>query len=182
MYKKIFLGLLAISAAVLSSTPRADRTIHKCKTPQGMVYQKSPCAEGDESLKFWTAPEETKTGKRPKNLSIKQGLGGHYFLDSEVNGKAVTFVIDTGASYVSLPQSFATQAKLDCGKTVSMQTANGLATGCATVIDKLTVGEFLVRKVEAVIIPNLRQPLLGMNVLQRFSISQEDQRMIISER
>jgi len=180
MYKKIFLSVLAITAAVLSSTPQADRTIHKCKTSQGMVYQKSPCAEGDESLKFWMPPEET--GKRPKNLSIEQGSGGHYFLDSEVNGKAVTFVIDTGATYVSLPQSFADQAKLDCGKTVTMQTANGLATGCATVIDSLTVGEFLIRKVDAVIIPNLQQPLLGMNVLQRFSISQEGRRMIISER
>ncbi len=180
MYKKIFLTLIAIAVTVLSTRPQADRTIHKCKTPQGLIYQKSPCAEGNESLKFWTAPEEI--GKPPKSLSIEQGSGGHYFLDSEVNGKAVTFVIDTGASYVSLPQSLATQAKLDCGKTVTMQTANGLATGCATVIDKLTIGDFLIRKVDAVIIPNLRQPLLGMNVLQRFSISQEDQRMNISER
>lgn len=180
MSSKFFFILLIITSCILSTQVIADRTIFKCKTPQGMVYQKSPCAEGEEKVKSWTAPEET--GKVPKNLSLEQSFGGHYFIKSEINGNAVTFVVDTGASYVSLPQAIAKRAKLDCGRTVTMQTANGLANACATVIDQLKIGDFLIRNVDAVIVPNLSQPLLGMNVLERFSISQEGKRMKISER
>lgn len=180
MYKSVFGLVFAGTLTALSGNTQADRTIFKCKTEQGMVYQKTPCAESGEIVKSWTAPEET--GKAKKKLSLEPGYGGHYFLDSEINGNAVTFVIDTGASVVSLPNSVAAKAELNCRRPVTMQTANGLANACTTVIDKLKLGDFLIRDVEAVIVPNLAQPLLGMNVLQRFSISQEGDRMRITER
>ena len=48
-------------------------------------------------------------------------------------------------------------------------------------ISKLTFGAFTLEDVEAVIVPNLAEVLLGMNVLQRFNIVQKDGEMRISE-
>ncbi|MDD5276789.1 MAG: TIGR02281 family clan AA aspartic protease [Methylovulum sp.] len=176
--------ILGLSAAVvligLSGNSLADRMVFKCKTQHGMVYQKSPCAEGEESLSSWVSPKDSDQPKQ--SLSLEQGSSGHYFVDSEINGNAVTFVIDTGASLVSLPHSVAAAANLECKSQVTMQTANGITGACTVVIDKLKVGVFLIRDVEAVIVPNLSQALLGMNVLQRFNIIQDNNRMRISER
>lgn len=144
-----------------------------------MVYQKSPCAEGAQSISSWTSPKDSVQPKR--TLTLEQGTGGHYFLDSEINGNAVTFVIDTGASMVSLPNSVAAAAELNCRRPIVMQTANGITNACTATIDKLKLGDFLIRDVDAVIVPNLAQPLLGMNVLQRFTITQDNNRMRISE-
>lgn len=180
MYDRIFSILFIVAIAALSGNARADRTIFKCKTQQGMVYQKSPCADSEQSISSWTAPEETAQAKR--TLTLEQGNGGHYFLDSEVNGNAVTFVVDTGASVVSIPNSLAAKAELTCHRSVTMQTANGMTNACTVVIDKLKLGDFLVRDVDAVVVPNLSQALLGMNVLQRFNITQDSNRMRISER
>ncbi len=172
---------LFVLASAVMPLGQADPAIFKCKTPAGIAYQKSLCAAGDERMKFSTTQE--KTGRVvPKSLSLKQSGSGHYFLASKVNGVAVTFVVDTGASYVSLPKPLADQAKLTCAKAITLQTANGLAQGCATVIDTLKIGDFLIHDVDALIVPNLAQPLLGMNVLQRFNVSQDGRRMRLTER
>ncbi len=180
MYKGILVLIAAVVLMGLSGNSFADRMIFKCKTQRGMVYQKSACAEGEESLSSWVSPKDNVQPKQ--SLSLEQGNGGHYFVDSEINGNAVTFVVDTGASVVSLPNSVATAAKLDCKNQVTMQTANGATGACSVIIDRLKLGAFLIRDVEAVVVPNLSQPLLGMNVLQRFTITQDNNRMRISER
>lgn len=180
MYKNAVGLLPAVVLLAWSGNTLAERTIFKCKGAEGMVYQTSPCADDEQSVSSWTAPEETTQPKR--TVVLEQGVGGHYFLDSEINGNAVTFVVDTGASVVSLPDSVAAKAELACQHQVSMQTANGLTTACTAVIEKLKLGAFLIKDVEAVIVPNLSQPLLGMNVLQRFNITQDNNRMRITER
>ena len=61
-----------------------------------------------------------------------------------------------------------------------MNTANGVADACTAKIKKLQFGPFFVQDVAAVIVPNLSQPLLGMNVLQLFKVAQENGEMNIS--
>ena len=51
MNMRVFGLVLAGTLTVLSGNARADRTIFKCKTEQGMVYQKTPCTEGGETVK-----------------------------------------------------------------------------------------------------------------------------------
>ncbi len=174
-----FLSLLVL--VVLSMNARGDRTIHKCKNQQGeLIYQKTPCAENAETVTSWTVPIETRKAK--SSLVLEQGIGGHYFLDGEVNGIPVQFVVDTGASVVSLPSSVASAANIVCkGDRVMMQTANGSILVCTAVIAKLKFGSFLVKDVAAAIVPNLAQPLFGMNILQQFNITQDDNKMKISE-
>ncbi|MGR9000512.1 MAG: retropepsin-like aspartic protease family protein [Gammaproteobacteria bacterium] len=174
-----FLSLLVL--AVLSINASGDRTIHKCKNQLGkLIYQKSPCAENSETVTSWIAAIGTRKAKN--SLVLEQGNGGHYFLDSEVNDIPVKFVVDTGASLVSLPSSVASAANIACkGERITMETANGSILACTAVIAKLKFGSFLVKDVTAAIVPNLSQPLLGMNILKQFNITQDDNKMKITE-
>ena len=165
-------------------------TIYKCKNQQGqLLYQKSPCKEDVQTISLWTAaaakvqppaPEPKK--KENSEFIIKQSPNGYYFVDGAINGKALNFVIDTGASFVSLPESVARAARISCKNKVDMQTANGSTDACSTTIQKLNFGPFEIKNVMAVIAPNLKQPLLGMNVLQQLKIAQEKGEMRLSTR
>ena len=63
-----------------------------------------------------------------------------------------------------------------------MQTANGVAEACTTIIPKLMFGPFTLTDVPAIISKNLSQPLFGMNVLQQFKVEQNNGEMRISTR
>ncbi len=177
--QKISLLLLTAVLSTSSLPTSAAGMIYKCKNPQGggMSYQKSPCVEDEHTVSSW---EESSPER--KSISIRQGRGGHYFLPGTVNGTDFTFVIDTGATTVALPSSIAESANLVCrGDMTLTGTANGVTPGCYVTLPKLSFGPFQLSNVEAIILPNLGQPLLGMNALQRFNLKQEHGEMSISE-
>ena len=184
------LALLSATALLLSTaSARAEGTVYKCRDPQGtLIYQESPCARNEQPVSSWAGPAETKQqDSAPEQganvtLVIKQQDNGHYFQTGSINGKALTFVIDTGASVVSLPRSIALSAQIYCKDKILMQTANGTISACTAIIPRLRFGPFLIKDAPAMIAPNLSQPLLGMNVLQQFKIEQENGEMRISLR
>ena len=179
---------------VASSTSAVgDGMIYKCKNQQGeLIYQKSRCQNTAETVNSWTPATPKKAidsdfekaipdaKKDSPVFSLKQNSRGHFFTEASINEQSLTFVVDTGASVVSLPESIANSAKIYCDDKVGMNTANGVAEGCSTKIKKLQFGPFVVNDVAAVIMPSLSQPLLGMNVLQLFKIAQEKGEMHIS--
>lgn len=164
--------------------------VYKCRDSQGsLIYQESPCKQSEESISSWASSMAPLTqDDKPQNAPaatiyvIKQHANGHYFLDGQINGKDLSFVIDTGASAVSLPRSAAFLARISCKEHVQLQTAGGSASGCTAVIPTLKFGPFKMQDVPAIIAPNLDQPLLGMNVLNQFKIVQNNGEMQISRR
>lgn len=179
--------LFAITLALSSAATWAGGTVYKCKNQQGnLVYQESPCAKDIQPITSWAASTEAKQQEDEPAanfngvLTIRQRGNGHYFLDGAVNGKALTFLVDTGASAVSLPRSTAMSARIYCKDNILMQTANGQASACTTVIPILKFGPFTVRNAQATISPNLSQPLLGMSVLRQFRLEQDSGEMRIS--
>jgi clan AA aspartic protease (TIGR02281 family) len=181
--------LLSVIALTTLSLSVWGDTIYKCKNRLGdLIYQKSPCKENVQTISSWTAaakvqaPAHEPEKKNKGEFIIKQNRNGSYFLEGAINGKALTFVIDTGASFVSLPSSVAHGARISCKDKVDMQTANGPIKGCIATIQKLNFGPFFIKDVMAVIAPNLSQPLLGMNVLQQFKMAQENGEMRLSTR
>jgi clan AA aspartic protease (TIGR02281 family) len=164
-------------------------TIYKCRGPQGeLVYQEAPCRDA-QALKSWSAKSaepqaDDAAAESGANgvLVIPQRGSGHYFVNGSVNGKALTFVVDTGASSVVLPRPVAMLAGVYCKDKVLMQTVGGTASGCAGVAARLKFGPFLIRDVPVMIAPDLSQPLLGMNVLQQFRIEQDNGEMRLSPR
>jgi len=185
IHELLFAAILTISGA----DAYADGTVYKCKNQQGnLIYQGSPCAQNAQAVSSWAALTEAKQqDDEPATnfngaLIIKQHGNGHYFLDGSVNGKALTFLVDTGASAVSLPRAVATSAQIYCKNNILMQTANGLASACTAVIPRLKFGPFMVKNALATISPNLSQPLLGMSVLRQFRLEQDNGEMRISAR
>lgn len=186
--QKNIMQLLSVTALTVLSLNVWGDTIFKCKNHQGnLLYQKSPCKENVQTISSWTAaakvqPPASEHEKKNKEFIIKQSRNGYYFLDGAINDKALTFVIDTGASFVSIPTPVAREAQISCKDEVDMQTANGLIKGCIATIKKLNFGPFVIENAMTVIAPNLSQPLLGMNVLQQLKIVQEKGEMYLSTR
>lgn len=186
--RKIILQLLLTT--LLSISMGNAETINKCKNAQGkMLYQKTPCAENAQAVNSWTPKTKVKlpdkeepTKKVNEIIVIPQGPGGHYFLDAEVNSHSLTFIVDTGATMVALPRAIAASASLFCNEKALMDTGNGKTGGCTTIITELKLGKgsLVLKNVQAVIMPNLNQPLLGMNVLQNFNIEQKNNEMQLS--
>ncbi|HEY2137181.1 MAG TPA: TIGR02281 family clan AA aspartic protease [Xanthobacteraceae bacterium] len=96
----------------------------------------------------------------------------------DVNGIRGTFLLDTGATYVSVKSEFAERAKIPpTTLNVTLSTANGLARGVLSRSDKIRLG-----KLEAANVPTVVQKtdaksygagidgLLGMSFLSRFDM------------
>ncbi len=175
------------SGWMICVAPASADVVFKCKNADGILqYQEKPCGVEVKPVSFWAsksvAVAEESLGNMAKSLAINAGQGGHYFVNGTVNGQYLSFVVDTGATFVSLPLNIAMAAGIKCQQRVALNTANGVAVACTAVIPKLTFGRFTLYDVDAVIQPNLGQPLLGMNVLHQFRVEQDDGQMKLSKR
>jgi aspartyl protease family protein len=185
--RKSVIQLLAGTLLAAACMPALGDQIYKCKNSEGrLLYQKAPCAANAETLSSWAQtykappPKTSEEKPAPTPLALKQHGSGHYFVDGAINGKPLVFVIDTGASIVSLPSAAASDAGITCEKSALMETANGKTEACTAVIPELKFGHFVIKDAQSMIVPNLSQPLLGMNILQHFKISQDKGEMRIS--
>lgn len=116
------------------------------------------------------------------SVVLKANRAGHYLAPGEINGVAVTFLLDTGATRVALPQGLAEEAGLSRGVRAQSMTANGLAESWLTQIDHLRLGPFEMRDVQAAIIPGMpgRDVLLGMSFLKHLKLEQAGERLRIT--
>ncbi len=119
-------------------------------------------------------------GKR--SISLKRGKYGHYVVTGTINNMEIDFLVDTGASSVSIPETFANKIGLQKGAPITISTANGLATAYQTRIDSLRIGELEVRNATAHINPGLSdEVLLGMSVLKHYELVQRNNTLVIRE-
>ncbi len=122
---------------------------------------------------------ETDAGKQ---ITIFSDYDSHFRIKGEINGIAVTFLIDTGATSVAIPKDIADKANLERRATIQAETAAGTTTGYFTRIDDLSFGDVNLHNISAVVIPEFDsdQVLLGMNVLGKFSIKQTRDKLILT--
>jgi len=106
-----------------------------------------------------------------RSMAIGAGQGGHFLVDAEVDGVAVRFVVDTGATRVALSPEDAKRVGLhlrDHHFTESARTAGGIVRAAPVTLRELRIGHLTVRDVEASV---NEQPigisLLGMTFLSR---------------
>lgn len=106
----------------------------------------------------------------PNTLVFPADARGHVLLDAAVNGAPVRFLVDTGASYVTLTPADARAAglnprQLDFNERVS--TANGEVRIATVTLRDIRLGQFSVENVPAAVLKNLDVSLLGMSFLKR---------------
>ncbi|NJM29905.1 MAG: clan AA aspartic protease [Rhizobiales bacterium] len=104
---------------------------------------------------------------------------------ASVNGVDGRFIIDTGASYVSLTEGFARKTGVDLANAPVVQTltANGLTDRKLTTAEVIQIGPIKARLVSVAVGGNLGDEidgLLGMSFLARFSVTLTPGRLEIS--
>ena len=103
----------------------------------------------------------------------------------QVNGKAVQFMVDTGATSIAMSAQDAERAGISYknGQPVQMSTANGPSLGFRIQLASVRVGSVEVFDVDAVVIP---QPmpfmLLGNSFLTRFQMTRDSEQMTLTKR
>jgi aspartyl protease family protein len=105
-------------------------------------------------------------------VEIRAGAHGHHYASVEINGRSVAMMVDTGASIVALTFEDAERAGLhirDRDYTHRVNTANGLARIAPVTLDRVSIGEIVVRNVPAAVSEpgKLTTSLLGMSFLSR---------------
>jgi len=101
---------------------------------------------------------------------------GHYVVQGLVNGKPVTFLVDTGASGVSIPGEIAEKLGLIAGHSFPVTTANGTISVESTRLNSLAIGQLMRENVRASINSSMdgEVGLLGMTFLRHFELVQRD--------
>lgn len=114
-------------------------------------------------------------------LLLKRSRDGHYVFPGTINGRAVTFLLDTGATLVSVPAHLGGTLGLEAGVPMQAVTANGTVTTRATRIDALAFGPFEVRGVSASLNPGMagEHVLLGMSVLKHLEFTQRGDTLLL---
>lgn len=111
--------------------------------------------------------------------------GGHFMAQGAINGRAVSFMLDTGATTIAMSAADAQRIGLDFskGQPVRMNTANGIAPGYRLRLASVRVGDVEVYDVEAIV---SEQPmpyiLLGNSFISRFSMRRDADQMVLEKR
>lgn len=112
-------------------------------------------------------------------IELARGLDGHYHWPATVDGRAVDFLVDTGATRSALPESLARELGLESEGSVRSDTAGGPVRGQIVRADVRLQGGVYIERLRIVALPDLASPLLGMDVLGRLHWSQSDGRLIV---
>lgn len=107
------------------------------------------------------------------NIVLYRGGSGHFAVDAQVNSSRVQFLVDTGASDVSLTYRDAERAGLEPWNLdfkTPYRTANGIAYGARVQIQSITVGDIKIYNVQGSVMKDgMDISLLGMSYLDRLS-------------
>ena len=111
---------------------------------------------------------------------------GHFYIEGAVNRVPVRFLVDTGATMVSLPQRDADRLGIDyrAGRRSWTQTANGPAAVYQVKLDSIRIGEIELNNIDALVHEGagLGQALLGMTFLNRVSMQRDGATMTLIQR
>jgi len=122
-------------------------------------------------------------GEGVREVVLQRNKFGHYVTSGQINGKPVTFMLDTGATGVAIPEAVANYLGLQRGRPFTTQTANGRSTSYAARLDRVSVGSIELQDVQAGITPGLRteEVLLGMSFLKHIEFSQRGDTLTLKQ-
>ena len=116
------------------------------------------------------------------DLVIPRARDGHFYAAGLVNGRPVNFMVDTGASLVTVSEQFAQSAGLAGGTPTSFRTANGdlpgrIVSGVPVALGPLGVSS--VRIGVGLVGANAGDALLGQSFLSRFDLLMSGEQMVL---
>ena len=208
--RALWLGLLALPAgalatevnvigvfpgkAVVTINRGAPRTLSIGeKTAEGVVLISSS-AQGAvleidgkrESLDMGQhfASSASADGARA-SVNLSPDSSGHFMAEGMVNGAHIRFMVDTGATLVSIPIAEAARLGIDYqkGRPGYAILADGRRVASWRVmLDSVTVGDVTLLNVEGAVGQGSGTPLLGMSFLNRMEMRREGQNLTLTKR
>ncbi|WP_412103144.1 TIGR02281 family clan AA aspartic protease [Polaromonas sp. SM01] len=118
-------------------------------------------------------------------IVLMAGSGGHFMTAGQINGKAAQFLVDTGATAISMTVADAERMGVNyqSGQRIQLHTANGVIIGWRTSLASVRVGDVEVFNVDAVVAArDMPFMLLGNSFLTRFQMLRENDQMTLIKR
>lgn len=127
---------------------------------------------------------ETKSVAGSSEVRLQRNRRGHYVATGTINGETVVFMLDTGATHVSVPAGVAQRLGLQPGREMLVQTANGVISTRRATLDHVAIGDIGLSDVPASINPHQggEQVLLGMAFLKHLELVQRGDTLLIRQR
>ena len=127
-------------------------------------------------VQWWQHREQqTRFSAQGDTVEIRRGADGQYHWPGRINGRAVEFLVDTGATGTAISDALARELDLRAIDTVQSSTAGGLVTGRVMRADVELQGGVRVQRLRVVALPGLgAKALLGMDVLGKLRWQQGD--------
>jgi aspartyl protease family protein len=119
-----------------------------------------------------------------RELVLAQNRAGHYVATGAINGQDATFLLDTGATDVSVPGGLARRLGLRAGSPRQARTANGVVTVYDTRLAEVDLGGIRLRDVRASVNPHMggEEVLLGMSFLRHLELVQRGRELTLRQR
>lgn len=121
---------------------------------------------------------------RPPTAVLNVDARGHFVTMGTVNGQAIRFLVDTGASMISLGAADARRIGLDParGQAAFVDTANGRVLVSRIKLDSVRVGDIALYNVDALIhSQDMPVALLGMSFLNRLEMQRNGDTMTLKK-
>lgn len=122
---------------------------------------------------------------RDATVHLEADGQGHFLTTGRINGASVRFLVDTGASVVSIGRADARRLGIDLTRATlgRTQTANGVANVWRVRLDSVQLGELSLNDVDAAVLENdMPIILLGMSFLNRMEMARDGNRLVLRRR
>lgn len=119
------------------------------------------------------------------DLVITRARDGHFYTTGTINGQAAVFLVDTGASLVSVSDQFAATAGLEGGIPTTFKTANGDRRGRVVGGNTVAIGPIIVTNMRVGVGLSAgadNEVLLGQSFLSKFNITIGLREMVLRPR
>ncbi len=130
------------------------------------------------------SPSSQRTAQGSKEVFLKSNRYGHYVASGKINDYPVVFLLDTGATGVSVPAAIADKIGLRTGQKQTVTTANGSINVYATNLHTVTLGNIELHDVSGHINPHMdngEEILLGMSFLRHLEFTQRGNELILRQ-
>jgi aspartyl protease family protein len=152
----VWLGVGLIALAFLAPSFKA--------APPGPV----PTVAGKPAADSPSGHAPTPAGNGFASREIPRAPDGHFYVDAQVNGAQVHFLVDTGASMVALTPADAQRAGIALpSERAVAQGAGGSVEIIPVTIERIAAGPLEARNVEGAVARELPISLLGQSFLSR---------------
>ena len=186
-------GVIGDKAAVLAIDGGEPKTVKLGQTWSGVkvvaIEKTQATVEADGKQRVLQLGQHYRgvaASDARQSVTLAADPGGHFFADAIINGQAMRFVVDTGASVVVLMAADATRMGIDWrkGRRANMQTANGSTVGYLVKLQSVRVGGIELQNVDGVVVEQGLGSfgLLGMSFLNRVEMRREGEKMELIRR